>query len=699
MSGRKVVTPHFEILRRGEVIKTVPLHRSRLVIGSEGGADLRLKHPAIASRHLEVSVVQGRYLEARNLAGEGRVLLGGAPMDHARLREGDELDLGPVSLRLSYQRSEKPVPSSAPAEEAPTDADAPAPTSPDEDDEPTVDEPVGIPPRTEAPSNPTGSRLGRRRRTPPGPRAPGPTGMDLDLDDIPLDPVPLVTIEPPGGKPQRVPLRVGSFVVGGGRCAFRLSYPGIAPAHAEMMVMPDGLVYLKHLAGAGQVTLRNGAPIQFSRWKSGDRVQVGPVTLALVMVPQAELADVLAKPVDAPRKPSQALPRLEPGAPPPPRPPSGLVAAPRSSALDDSSVPDPLAPQPWSEPAPTPPPAPAAAAPPTPQAAPEPLPPPPSAEPPAPGTPPPPATPLVRVRRKGDPPKKKGRALKQASSPLVQANPVQISLDVRAADTYRAHARGETSAPQRDFLEDDDLLIDYRPAWWRRMGVPLLIGLLLLVIAAQYFMYREGEGTGARSRGPQVAAGEAGVERDAIAADNAGGGRLVIGDPRKRRARGGAAGGGGGDEWEPDVEGRFAGEDDGKGETDALARLAAARADAALYEDDEPDEDSGKPTSSGGGTQGWVEMKEVEKVMWDNRKALGYCYQVASDDNPDLEGILWLSLTLAADGRIRGAVVEPRSSVQDASLLKCLQRQLFRLDMPTPRGGSVTFSYPFELTK
>jgi len=305
----------------------------------------------------------------------------------------------------------------------------------------------------------------------------------------------------------------------------------------------------------------------------------------------------------------------------------------------------------------------------------------------------------VRVHRKTDPKAKKprGRVLRQASSPLVHANPVQISLDVRAADTYRAHARGDVGTSLSDY--EDDVLIDYRPAWWRRAGLPVLVLLLLLIIAAQYLMYREdSRPRSSSSDGPQVASGEAGVERDAFTADNSGGTRLVVGDPSSRAPRRAGAGGGSGDDWVPDVEGRFA-EGDESSEYDSLAKLAAARADAAIRDSGETGSDDHLPTSSGGGAQGWVEMKEVEQVMWTNRKALSYCYSTAQEDDPGLQGILWLSLTLAADGRIRGAVVEPRSSIQNPSLLKCLQRQLFRLDMPTPRGGSVTFSYPFELAR
>ena len=106
MAERKVAIPSFEVLRRGRLVKAIPVHRNRLIIGSEDGADIRLKHPAIAPRHLEVAVVDGRYLEASNLAGDGRVLLGQRPMSRARLRDGDELDLGPVTLRLTYSHTD-----------------------------------------------------------------------------------------------------------------------------------------------------------------------------------------------------------------------------------------------------------------------------------------------------------------------------------------------------------------------------------------------------------------------------------------------------------------------------------------------------------------------------------------------------------------------------------------------------------------
>jgi len=89
-------------------------------------------------------------------------------------------------------------------------------------------------------------------------------------------------------------------------------------------------------------------------------------------------------------------------------------------------------------------------------------------------------------------------------------------------------------------------------------------------------------------------------------------------------------------------------------------------------------------------------MKDVEKVIYDNGRKLKYCYTQARQDDRKLEGLMWLTLTLATDGRIRGVVAEPRSTLKSEALRSCLERQLYSLSMPKPTGGPVTFSYPFE---
>ena len=714
MSQPQVIIPRFQILRRGEVIRVVPVHRSRLVIGSEDGAHLRLKHPAIAPRHLEVTVVDGRYLEAANLAGEGRVLLGNQPMNRARLREGDELDLGPVALRLTYERSESSrseLPPTRPTEveDEPT-VEERVPTArgaeladPRDDEEtiagarpPLEEEPVLLPLGL-TPGAPAG--LGPRRTSVPKPpeTEPSPfsaadsTGVDLDLDEIVLDPTPVVVIEPPGGRPQRVPLRVGSFVVGAGRCAFRLSYPGVAPAHAEMMVMPDGAVYLKHLAGSGLLTLRNGAPVQFSRWSSGDRLQVGPVSMRLQMVSRATAVESIPTRVGRssalsrePARPEEVTPPLP--APPPPEPtirpsPADVVEPPPAPARPEPAVVKPVA-------APPPPPSSSplsvmAATPAPLPTEPEPVPAPyPPAE--------PPARSLVHVHtdKKTKAPKK--RRLSRSSSPLVTTNTVQVQLNVTSRDTFAA------------ILDDESL--EYRRPFAKRALAPAIIVLLLLIVlwqAALQLGLLEDEAGGAAP--PRTATGESGLPGSAgLGAASVGMGPVTIGDPeaileaRRQRAAAERA------DAQRDDPGNIDWEDSSRSSygdvrpynTDHSGGVLSG---ARVADDIERDREAAAPGRSGPAAgQGFVEMDDVERAIYRGNRKLRYCYTQARLDDSTLQGLMWLTLTLGTDGRVRGVVAEPRSSLKSEPLRACLERHLHSLEMPIPEGGPVTFSYPFD---
>jgi len=747
MKKRQVVIPRLEVVRRGEVIRTIPVNRSRVVIGSERGAHLRLKHPAILPRHLEIVVVNGRYLEASNLAGEGRVLLGNQPMNRARLREGDELDLGPVSLRLSYDRSpsmEGPIPfddtasvsirtdtidSVAPLDTLAPKGEAPdfsaidpeeqetvegaAPTDNEEeettgfagivddsgfgertlDDLPQLDEVrststhPGLTPIADFDQGPdeeadTNSRLQALSQQGSG-DAPE---LDVDLDEMTLDPVPVVIIEPPGGRPQRVPLRVGSFVVGAGRCAFRLSYPGVAPAHVEVMVMPDGVVYLKHLAGSGLLTLRNGAPIQFSRWGAGDRVQVGPVALKLNLVSAADGT------ITDPAVP----PAASPSPLPPPQDPDALgtmadeptpfrerIASGRKPRRKDrfgfglrsgSALPS-LSPKKQRSVG--------------------------KKEASADGDKP--AEPLVRVRKDARKSRKKTRksAKKTTSSPLVTTNTVEVDWAVSTFDTLTAIGYGDP-----DWTE-------FKKPLWQRATVPLLALFLFFFIVFEAVQYMYPGALKSSLTGPatptvaQTARGSAGVNRDDAGVRPIGESVVQVGEQRRRKSGRGGGGPGRatdaasrGIDWEDSrggilFESRVPNRSIEEYEEDFVAKPASVdRPDDSLQR-----KDAVVAPTPGAGQQGWVDMDIVNQVLGNGRRKLQHCYRQAREDDETLQGILWLSMTLGTDGRIRGVIAESRSTLQSSSMLKCMERRLFSLDMPKSKDGPVTFSVPFEFSQ
>ncbi|MBJ94385.1 MAG: hypothetical protein CMP23_07880 [Rickettsiales bacterium] len=671
MSKAQVVTPRFEVLRRGEVLQVLPINRNRVVIGSEDGAHLRLKHPAIAPRHLEITVVNGRYLEAANLAGEGRVLLGGQPMNRARLRADDELGLGPVTLRLSYVKTEAPEPSlamtdgssgsdqaDAEEDEDETVAGAPRPT----DAPSTVDAPrppavgsAGIDPESD-----TSSRLSTlgEMLVPPGTSTkeglPALATMDgtntesgplaVDLDESELDPAPVVIIEPPGGRGQEVPLKVGSFVVGAGRCAFRLSYPGVAPAHTEIMVMPDGVVYVKHLAGSGLLTMRNGAPIQFARWTAGDRLQVGPVAMRLELISRDKVESALHAPqvpgAHAGSSTAPILPAVTRHPPPPDIPPITADEVVEQAFSSTTTFSGRALPRSITEEGPAP---------------------------------------LIRVRKA--PPRKKRPAKQTNRPPKDGQGSVEVSLDVTSYETFQSF--------------DDEL--SYRRPLARRLFVPGLIALLFLLIVGQYFYMQDrlsGDIVGSSS-GPQTARGSSGLTGDRGEAAQVGAGSVQIGEIDRRgrgqkRAAGGSGKSGGLDiDWEDQRSGiRFEGPR--RSSYSGAGELSARPAD-----DIERTQAVAAPTKVSA-DQGFVDMKVVNGKIANAHRKFRYCYEQARQDDEALEGIMWLNMTLSSDGRIRGVVVEPRSTLKSEVMRRCMEKKLFSLKMPTPTGGAVTFSAPFQ---
>ncbi len=669
-----MVIPRFEVLRRGEVLQVLPINRNRVVIGSEDGAHLRLKHPAIAPRHLEVTVVNGRYLEAANLAGEGRVLLGGQPMNRARLRADDELDLGPVTLRLSYVRSDRVEDSPVPNMDT---GEFTAPASPEEEESTVSGSRAPFPQSTESdvPGPPAVGRAGSsvdaesdtssRLSTlgellvAPGtatsedlptlpPVEQSETGrMALDLDESVLDPAPIVIIEPPGGKGQEVPLRVGSFVVGAGRCAFRLSYPGVAPAHTEIMVMPDGIVYVKHLAGSGLLTLRNGAPIQFARWAAGDRLQVGPVAMRLELVSR----QVVAAATHVTKVPATHAGSSVTTAPPPPlvgddeQTVEEQVEALQKAFSGNTTFSGRALPSSATgeEPAPL-------------------------------------AKPLVKVHKTAKQPAAKKRKRERRAAP--RSNSVEVSLDVTSYETFQSF--------------DDDL--DYRPSAARRLFLPGLIALLLLLIGGQYFYIQDRlvDEDFSGSSGPMTASGSSGLGEATQGASTIGDGPVQVGEHRTQRrdTPGRTAGSGGGSkrmdiDWEDSRSGiRFEGarRSSYSGATELSARPA---------DDIERAKAVTAPTTVGG-DQGFVDMKIVNGKVTSAHRKFRYCYEQARQQDDSLEGVMWLNMTLSNDGRIRGVVVEGRSTLKSETMRKCMEKKLFSLKMPKPSGGAVTFSAPFQ---
>ena len=110
--------------------------------------------------------------------------------------------------------------------------------------------------------------------------------------------------------------------------------------------------------------------------------------------------------------------------------------------------------------------------------------------------------------------------------------------------------------------------------------------------------------------------------------------------------------------------------------------------------DPQRDEFAGDTTAN---PRGLVDMIDVERVLRSITPAAQACYSRVREDKPDLEGTMTLDLTLTTNGRISTVSIDlPSSSLVDADLKRCVERQIRSRQYPHPQGGTVTFSYPFR---
>lgn len=81
----------------------------------------------------------------------------------------------------------------------------------------------------------------------------------------------------------------------------------------------------------------------------------------------------------------------------------------------------------------------------------------------------------------------------------------------------------------------------------------------------------------------------------------------------------------------------------------------------------------------------------------------GTCYEAALELDPKLAGRLVLSFVIVGDESVGGIVesveIDPSTTIAGDELLYCMRESLLSLVFEPPKGGgSVTVTYPFELS-
>ena len=100
----------------------------------------------------------------------------------------------------------------------------------------------------------------------------------------------------------------------------------------------------------------------------------------------------------------------------------------------------------------------------------------------------------------------------------------------------------------------------------------------------------------------------------------------------------------------------------------------------------------------GGGAGGRIDKAGVASVFRRRSSAIRRCYEAALRGNPNVTGKVTIRFTIGPAGRITGISVTANST-GDSSIGSCIVSRVKGWRFDPPERGSVTFSYPFILSK
>ncbi|MBF0442696.1 MAG: FHA domain-containing protein, partial [Oligoflexales bacterium] len=94
---------------------------------------------------------------------------------------------------------------------------------------------------------------------------------------------------------------------------------------------------------------------------------------------------------------------------------------------------------------------------------------------------------------------------------------------------------------------------------------------------------------------------------------------------------------------------------------------------------------------------GKVDRNAVEAAIRANIQRLQYCYEKSLLSNPSLQGNLTMSWTINPGSSVTSVKVI-KSNLNDAKLNTCLTGEISKIKFPSPAGGPVNVSYPFNFS-
>jgi DNA-binding CsgD family transcriptional regulator len=115
-------TPFLEVVRGAAPGPAVALAPGSAVIGRDDAADLVFAVDGLSRKHARIALEPSGDASIVDLSSRNGTFVNGRRVDSAALRDGDELRLGPLVLRLRYVRGRDAAIAAAPREDAPPSA-------------------------------------------------------------------------------------------------------------------------------------------------------------------------------------------------------------------------------------------------------------------------------------------------------------------------------------------------------------------------------------------------------------------------------------------------------------------------------------------------------------------------------------------------------------------------------------------------
>jgi len=84
----------------------------------------------------------------------------------------------------------------------------------------------------------------------------------------------------------------------------------------------------------------------------------------------------------------------------------------------------------------------------------------------------------------------------------------------------------------------------------------------------------------------------------------------------------------------------------------------------------------------------------IRRVTRRNIAQLRRCYERELIEHPELSGKVVVKYVIAVNGRVTNVKIE-QSSLNNSSVLACIEKQLLTWRFPPPEGGVVVVNYPF----